>query len=145
MTARAARPVRVVAFAGGGTGGHLCPGLAVARWLRRADPSVRIVFFTTRRPLEHRLLEPDEFEVVRLRARASPAHWWGWPLTGGSQGAATMCVLAQLRRLGVSVLVALGSYASVAPGLAAWVLGRPLVVLEQTVPETTITLLQPIW
>jgi len=131
MSARAVLPPRVVAFACGGTGGHLCPGLAVARWLRRADPSVRIVFFTTRRPVEQRLLEPGEFEVVQLRARGSPAHWWGLPLTGVSQGAATMCVLAQLRRLGVSVLVALGSYGSVAPGLAAWASGRPLVVLEQ--------------
>ncbi len=129
MTARGSRPV--VAFAGGGTGGHLFPGLAVARWLRDADPGLRIVFFTTGRPLERRLLGGGEFEVVRLRGRASPARWWGWPLTGASQVTAGLGALGALRRLGVSVLVTLGGYGSVAPGLAAWSLGRPVVALEQ--------------
>jgi len=132
MTARAGRPSGpVVVFAGGGTGGHLCPGLAVARWLQEADPSVRIAFFSTGRPVEQRLLTASGFDVVRLRTRASPAHWWGWPATGLSQGAATVGAVAHLRSLNVSVLVALGGYGSVAPGLGAWVLGRPIVVLEQ--------------
>lgn len=129
MTAAASRTV--VALAGGGTGGHLFPGLALARWLRRAHPDLEVVFFSTGRPLERRLLGGGEFEVVRLRARPSPERWWGWWLTGASQAAATLGALGVLRRLRVSVVVALGGYGSVAPALAAWLSGRPVVVLEQ--------------
>ncbi len=129
MTGRRGWPV--VAFAGGGTGGHLCPGLAVARWLRQAQAELGVVFFVTGRPLEQRLLGTGEFELVRLAARASPGRWWGWPLTVVSQTAAVIRSLRHLRQLNVLVLVALGGYGSVAPGLAAWASGRPLVVLEQ--------------
>ena len=129
MSAWGRRPV--VAFAGGGTGGHLCPGLAVARWLRRAHPGLRLVFFVGGRSVEQRLLGGGEFEVVRLAARASPSHWWEWPLTGASQAAAVVRALGELRQLNVAVVISLGGYGGLGPGLAAWGLGRPLVVLEQ--------------
>jgi len=129
MSLRGSAPV--VAFAGGGTGGHLFPGLAVARWLRRADPSLAVVFFTTGRPLERRLLEEGEFAAVRLWSLPAPRSWWGWPLTALSQTATVVGALGELRRRGASALVALGGYGSVGPGLAAWLLGRPLILLEQ--------------
>ena len=44
-------------FAGGGTGGHLYPGLAVAAALRARQPDVRVTFLTTTRPLDRSLLE----------------------------------------------------------------------------------------
>ena len=40
---------RHVIFAGGGTGGHLYPGLAVARALIRRDPSVKPYFVGEKR------------------------------------------------------------------------------------------------
>jgi UDP-N-acetylglucosamine--N-acetylmuramyl-(pentapeptide) pyrophosphoryl-undecaprenol N-acetylglucosamine transferase len=48
-----------------------------------------------------------------------------------SQVATVVSALGQLRRSGASALVALGGYGSVGPGFAAWLLGRPLVLLEQ--------------
>lgn len=126
-----ANPAAVVAFAGGGTGGHLFPGLALARWLRENHPDLEVVFFSTGRALERRLLRDGEFQVVRLAARPSPEHWWGWWMTGVSQATAVLRALSALRRLRVSVVVALGGYGSVAPAVAAWLSGRPVVVLEQ--------------
>jgi len=124
-------PKPVVAFVGGGTGGHLSPGLAVARWLRRRHAALDIVFFTTGRPVERTLLGGGEFPTVDLPARRSPSRWWGWPATVASQVGTVIRSLGELRRQGVSVLVALGGYGAVGPGLAAWLLGRPLLVLEQ--------------
>ncbi|HIN77681.1 MAG TPA: hypothetical protein EYM97_02500, partial [Gemmatimonadetes bacterium] len=46
----------VVVFAGGGTGGHLYPALAIADALRRRRPDVRVVFMGATRGIESRVL-----------------------------------------------------------------------------------------
>ena len=48
-----------VVIAGGGTGGHLYPGIAVARELLRRHPDARITFAGTARGIEARPIEPD--------------------------------------------------------------------------------------
>jgi len=45
-----------VIFAGGGTGGHLYPGLAIARALKKADPRVEPFFIGARRGVERDVL-----------------------------------------------------------------------------------------
>src|SRR5215831_8567464 len=52
--------------AGGGTGGHLYPGIAIARALVRADPSIEPLFIGARRGIERRVLPTTEFEHVLL-------------------------------------------------------------------------------
>ena len=53
-----------VVFAGGGSGGHLYPALAVAHELRSRLDSVRLVFLGTNRSVEHRILENVNCEFV---------------------------------------------------------------------------------
>lgn len=58
---------RTFIFAGGGTGGHLFPGLAITEQLKRIDPSARAVFACSPRPLDAEILKTAgvEFEAVK--------------------------------------------------------------------------------
>jgi UDP-N-acetylglucosamine--N-acetylmuramyl-(pentapeptide) pyrophosphoryl-undecaprenol N-acetylglucosamine transferase len=51
-------------LAGGGTGGHLYPGLAVAQSLQRMLPDARLVFLCTQREIDRVILEPSGFEFI---------------------------------------------------------------------------------
>ena len=75
-----------VLFAGGGTGGHLYPGLAIARALIRRDPTVRAHFIGAHRGIERDVLPTTEFPFTLVDAhplyRSAP--WRNWrTLTGG--------------------------------------------------------------
>ena len=61
------KPMRVV-IAGGGTGGHLFPGLAVARELLRRRPEAVITFAGTARGIEARVIPREGFELDVLRS-----------------------------------------------------------------------------
>jgi UDP-N-acetylglucosamine--N-acetylmuramyl-(pentapeptide) pyrophosphoryl-undecaprenol N-acetylglucosamine transferase len=61
MSSQSSAPL--IAFAGGGTGGHLYPMLSVAAKMRSLVPDVRFAFFTTQRPIDRRVIReffPDE-------------------------------------------------------------------------------------
>lgn len=55
---------RTIILAGGGTGGHLYPGIAVAEAMRRLDPNVRPLFLCTQREIDKVILEPTGFDFI---------------------------------------------------------------------------------
>ena len=55
-----------IVFAGGGTGGHLYPGLAIARALVRARPSIEPFFVGALRGIERDVLPKTEFQHLLL-------------------------------------------------------------------------------
>jgi UDP-N-acetylglucosamine--N-acetylmuramyl-(pentapeptide) pyrophosphoryl-undecaprenol N-acetylglucosamine transferase len=55
---------KTIIMAGGGTGGHLYPGIAVAESLRRTAPDVRCLFLCTTREIDRVILEPTGFEFI---------------------------------------------------------------------------------
>ena len=59
--------VRVV-IAGGGTGGHLYPGIAVAHELRSRRPDAEVTFAGTARGIEARVIPREGFELDLLRS-----------------------------------------------------------------------------
>lgn len=65
MRRRGGRPVRI-AFAGGGSGGHLYPQVAVAGEIRRLHPEAEIYFVSARGSIEERLIPKSGHEVVLI-------------------------------------------------------------------------------
>lgn len=75
-----------VVFAGGGTGGHLYPGLAIARELVRLDPTVEPFFVGALRGVEREVLPKTEFPhlLLDLHPLYRPAVWHNWKTIRGA-------------------------------------------------------------
>lgn len=58
-----------IIFAGGGTGGHLFPGLAVAREFQRRDGKTEILFIGTEQGIEYRVLPKEGFKLETLTVK----------------------------------------------------------------------------
>jgi len=58
-----------VIFAGGGTGGHLFPGLAVAREFQKRDSMTEILFVETEQGIEARVLPQEGFRLETIPVR----------------------------------------------------------------------------
>jgi len=131
---RAAPTARTWAvIAGGGTAGHVLPGLAVARALvARGRPREDIHFVGSQRGLEARLVPEAGFRVTLLPGRGIQRR-----LTVANVGAAWGLLRALVegivlvRRERPAVVVVLGGYASVACVLGAVLWRVPIVVTEQ--------------
>lgn len=55
---------RTILFAGGGTGGHLYPGISVAQALGEIRPELTPIFLCTNREIDRTILEPTGYEFV---------------------------------------------------------------------------------
>src|SRR3954471_21821402 len=66
-TASTGRPLRVV-IAGGGTGGHLYPGIAVARELLARRPDATVSFAGTAQGIEARVVPREGFALDIIRS-----------------------------------------------------------------------------
>jgi UDP-N-acetylglucosamine--N-acetylmuramyl-(pentapeptide) pyrophosphoryl-undecaprenol N-acetylglucosamine transferase len=119
-----------VLFAGGGTGGHLYPGLAIARTLVRLDPTVQPYFIGAQRGLERTVLPSSEFPHLLLDLhplyRAKP--WENWRTLRGAVGAWRE-VGALARRERPRLIVGTGGYAA---GVAlAYAVAHKIPIVQQ--------------
>jgi len=56
-------------FAGGGTGGHIYPGLAVAEKISELEPAAEIHFLCSQRPIDAQILEKTPYSFTPLPAQ----------------------------------------------------------------------------
>lgn len=122
----------LILFAGGGTGGHLYPALALGDAVRRERPDVDVHFVGARRGVEARVL-PDQGRPHTLLP-AQPIYrsrlWRNWRLVPAAVGTARG--LARLwRRLRPALVVGTGGYASGPACLWGIARGTPVAVQEQ--------------
>ncbi len=120
-----------IVFAGGGTAGHLFPGLAVAARLRLLVPKLRITFIGTGRSFENERVVSAGCEYLALPCRPLPRRARETLRFLTDNLAGYYAAWRFLHEQSVSLVVGLGGYAS-APAVRAAVSQRiPFILLEQ--------------
>ena len=119
-------------FAGGGTGGHLFSGIAVAEELKRRDPNSQILFVGTPFGLEKDIVPKSGFALELIRAI---------PLKGAGVVARIKSLLRLpkaysqskkiLKSFKPDVVIGIGGYASGPMTLAAHFSKIPTAIIEQ--------------
>jgi UDP-N-acetylglucosamine--N-acetylmuramyl-(pentapeptide) pyrophosphoryl-undecaprenol N-acetylglucosamine transferase len=122
-----------IVFAGGGTGGHLFPGLAVAQRLAATIPHVRISFCGSGKTFEREHVSRAGFEYIALPSRPMPRGVREAVAFVVANLAGYLAAGRYLRQHRVAAVIGLGGYASVPMSRAAVRRGVPLVLLEQNV------------
>jgi UDP-N-acetylglucosamine--N-acetylmuramyl-(pentapeptide) pyrophosphoryl-undecaprenol N-acetylglucosamine transferase len=134
-----------VVIAGGGTGGHLYPGIAVARELQSRVPGVEISFAGTEKGIETRVVPREGFplDVIRsggLKGKSAIARARGAALVPLSLVDAWRVVSSRRP----DVVIGVGGYSSGPVVMVASLRGVPTMLLEQNaVPGLTNRLLAP--
>jgi UDP-N-acetylglucosamine--N-acetylmuramyl-(pentapeptide) pyrophosphoryl-undecaprenol N-acetylglucosamine transferase len=124
--------IQRVIVAGGGTGGHLFPGIAVVDELRRRHPGLEVLYVGTARGIESRVIPQMNEKLETLDV--SPLK--GTTLLGRLQSLAKLPsawghAIAILRQHRPDVVLGVGGYASGPMLMAARSLGIPCALLEQ--------------
>ncbi|MEO7032370.1 MAG: undecaprenyldiphospho-muramoylpentapeptide beta-N-acetylglucosaminyltransferase [Polyangiaceae bacterium] len=122
---------RTLLFAGGGTGGHVYPMIAVADAVRALAPELRLVFVGTERGMEKRVVPERGYELELMRVL--PIRGGG--VTGALRGMARAATVipearALVKRLAPSVVFSIGGYAAGPVSLAARAMGIPVALME---------------
>ncbi len=121
----------VVVMAGGGTGGHVFPALALADTIREREPRARVHFIGTERGIERRLIPNAGYPLDLVAAR---------PVLGKGPVDLTRAALDTvrgffrarklLRAARADLVIGLGAYASFPTVAAAASLGLPIGLLQ---------------
>lgn len=119
-------------IAGGGTGGHLFPGIALAEAIRRCDPAAGILFVGSERGIEARAVPASGFTLETLPIR--PLRGTGVRDQLNALGVLATAILRAriiVAQFAPDAVIGLGGYASAPAVVAARLVGRPIVLLEQ--------------
>ncbi|HXV78216.1 MAG TPA: undecaprenyldiphospho-muramoylpentapeptide beta-N-acetylglucosaminyltransferase [Candidatus Polarisedimenticolaceae bacterium] len=121
-----------IVFAGGGTAGHVFPALAVADEMRRRHPQASIRFIGAKRGLEQRLVPRAGYRLRSLGVAGIQGRGpVGKLVAGASAGWAVVRCLLWLLASKPDLVIGVGGYASGPAVLAATLLRRKTMVMEQ--------------
>ncbi len=137
--------VETIVIAGGGTGGHLYPGIAIAEELQRRWQGVRILFAGVGLPLERDIVGQHGFELIAIRSGGVIGKSLAGRVRGGLRAAAGFIQsLRLLMKTKPQAVIGVGGYASGPMVMAAVVLRVPTLIQEQNYhPGMTNRLLAP--
>lgn len=119
-----------IIFAGGGTGGHLMAGLSIAQEISSRFPGTRIIFFGTNRKKESKYIEKSSYEFKPIMA-CKPTSFIRLPLFIFASLIGIIHSLINLFIIKPDIIVGLGGYGSALPVVAAYIIGVPIVLIEQ--------------
>lgn len=119
-----------IVFAGGGTGGHLYPSLAIAERLRERDAQLEMLFMCSNRPIDRQVLNRAEQRFVTLPVVGLPRNPFKLPGFLYRFKKSQWSARQHLRSEGVGCVVAMGGFVSGPVVFAARRLGIPVVMVN---------------
>ncbi len=121
-----------IVIAGGGTGGHLFPGIAIAQEFVQQDPGNNITFIGTMKGLESRIIPQLSFRLQTIRVKG---------FAGKGPGCKLDALLSlpigflqsgyHIQRSRADIIVGVGGYISFPAVVAGSALMKPTVIHEQ--------------
>lgn len=126
-------------IAGGGTGGHLFPGVALAEELRAREPGAAVRFVGTRRGIEARVLPELGWELSLIEVSGLKTVGIGGALRGLIRLPRALWQARRIvREFRPDAVVGVGGYASGPVVLMARLAGLPTAICEQnSIPGLT--------
>jgi UDP-N-acetylglucosamine--N-acetylmuramyl-(pentapeptide) pyrophosphoryl-undecaprenol N-acetylglucosamine transferase len=120
--------------AGGGTGGHLFPGIAVAEETLARTPANSVCFIGSGSPLETAVLKSKGFDHERIRIQGIKGRSLIRQLSALLEIPGSIKhSIALLRKMRPDMVLGLGGYSAGPVVIGAWLLGIPRVLHEQNV------------
>lgn len=123
---------RTVLVMAGGTGGHIFPALAVASQLKKAK--WRVVWLGAEGAMETQIVPKQDKDILLVTLNVKGVRGKGlakWLTLPWIQGRALYKAIRVMQQYRPDVVIGFGGFTSFAGGIAAKLLGRPLVVHEQ--------------
>ena len=117
-------------FAGGGTGGHIYPSIAVAEHIVKFEPTAKIHFFISERSIDEQILSKTGFEYSALPARGFSI--WPGKLIGFCTSFLNSVGIAKraIAECKSAVVIGVGGFIAAPVCLAAHKLKVPVVLLN---------------
>ena len=121
-----------IMFAGGGTGGHIYPALAIAEEIVKRQPDVKILFIAGSREIELKIVRDAGFQIKTIQVSGLPRKVtlallpFAWKLVGSVVRSRQF-----IRDFRPSVVMATGGYIAGPPIIAAYIMGIPVAIQEQ--------------
>jgi len=123
-----------IVIAGGGTGGHLFPGIAIAQEFMARDQNNKVMFVGTGKPFEVSILAKSGYKHARITAG-------GIKGLGLARQALSIAKIPKgifesvliLKRFKPDLVIGVGGYAAGPLVLSAWLLGIHTVLHEQNI------------
>jgi UDP-N-acetylglucosamine--N-acetylmuramyl-(pentapeptide) pyrophosphoryl-undecaprenol N-acetylglucosamine transferase len=128
-----------VVIAGGGTGGHLFPGIALAQEFMARNARSKILFIGSGRPLEKKTLPRLGFDLKTISIEGlKDKGWWQRLKAGLKIPAAVLTSAAILFRFKPQIIIGVGGYSAGPVITAAWIMRKRRTLHEQnTIPGIT--------
>jgi UDP-N-acetylglucosamine--N-acetylmuramyl-(pentapeptide) pyrophosphoryl-undecaprenol N-acetylglucosamine transferase len=135
-----------LAVAGGGTGGHLFPGIAVAQAFMMRNAANRVLFINAGRPLETQVLKRLGWPQAVIRIEGIKGRgWWRQTMAAFKIPGAVLSARTALRSFEADAVLGVGGYSAGPVVAAAWLLGLPTALHEQNrIPGVTNRMLSRI-
>lgn len=128
-----------IVIAGGGTGGHLFPGIAIAEEFLKRNAQTKVLFIGTKRGIESRLLNRLGYELQTIEIEGIKGRGTKALVKSAFQIPKSLWQARSiLKQFGPDMVIGVGGYASGPAVLAAYLMKIPTFIAEQNaIPGVT--------